>query len=156
EYRTLTADSAGLEVTGNYSTRLGAASISLNPAFQRSDSLRLQGLDTITLIGPDPDGAGGAPAPTQLRTLNEGDPLKSVTRTNTSSFGGSLNAMISDWQVVGTVDANHSDSRSRVDRRLGAVGTGSRAQVQALQAQAAAGTLALNAPLTDIAEDSFD
>jgi len=139
-YRSLIADTAGLEANGNFSTRLGGrTSLSLNAAFQRNDSLRLQGLDTAFLTAP-----GGA---TALRTLGEDDPLSVDTRSTTYSLGTTIDTRVADWQITATADANHAVSRSLIDRR---------ADVSGLQAAAAAGTLALDADLAALPDAGFD
>src|SRR5690606_2277303 len=75
-YRSLIADTAGIEATGNFTTSLGGrTSLSLNANFQRNDSLRLQGLDTVLLTAPDGSSA--------LRTFGEDDPLTVDTRNTT-------------------------------------------------------------------------
>jgi hypothetical protein len=85
EFRSLISDSAGIEGTANYTTRLGGggSSLSLNATFQRNDSLRYQGLDSVVLTAP-----GGAAA---RRTLGEDDPLTVDARTDTFSLGTTLN-----------------------------------------------------------------
>ena len=54
-YRSLVADSAGLEATGNFTTSLddSGTSLSVNATFERDDSLRYQGLDSVVLNAPD-------------------------------------------------------------------------------------------------------
>ena len=80
-FRSLIADSAGIEANGNFTTRLGQrTSLSLNAAFQRNDSLRFQGLDTVQLLGPvQPDGSRDS----RLRIFGEDDPLTVDTRSTT-------------------------------------------------------------------------
>ncbi|MEO6041312.1 MAG: hypothetical protein ABIP41_05390, partial [Croceibacterium sp.] len=140
-YRSLVADSSSLQATGNYSTKLGTSgtSASANASYQRSDNLRLQGLDVVTLV--DPTGT------VQTRAFNEFDPLKVVTRSNTYSGGGSLNTTLGKWQIVATVDGSHVDARSRIDRR---------ANVFGLLAAARAGTVALGGAITPPADAGFD
>ena len=73
-YRSLIADTAGLEANGNFTTRLGGrTSLSVNAAFERDDTLRFQGLDTVLLTSP-----GGT---TALRTFGEDDPLTVDSRS---------------------------------------------------------------------------
>jgi iron complex outermembrane receptor protein len=138
-YRSLIADTAGLEANGNFTTKLGArTSLSVNAAFERNDSLRLQGLNTVFLAGP-----GG----TALRTLGEEDPLTVDNRTTTYSAGTTIDTRLGDWQITGTADGNHVVSRSLIDRR---------ADVSGLAAAAAAGTLALDADLPALPDAGFD
>lgn len=139
-FRSLIADTAGLSATGNFTTRLGGrTSLSLNATFQRNDSLRYQGLNTVQLIGPDGSSA--------LRTFGEDDPLTVDTRNTTYSFGTTLDTRLSDWQITGTADANHAISRSLIDRR---------ADVSALEDAAAAGTLPIDAELPPVPDAGFD
>lgn len=139
-YRSLIADTAGIEATGNFTTSLGGrTSLSLNANFQRNDSLRLQGLDTVLLTAPDGSSA--------LRTFGEDDPLTVDTRNTTYAFGTTFNTRISDWQITATADANHVVSRSLIERR---------ADTSALQAAAAAGTLAIDAELPPVPDAGFD
>jgi hypothetical protein len=144
-YRSLIADTAGLNANGNFTTRLGGrTSLTLNAAFERNDSLRYQGLNTVQLVGPvQPDGTSA----TALRTFGEDDPLTVDTRNTTYSFGTTLDTRLSDWQITGTVDANHVVSRSLIDRR---------ADVSALLAAAADGTLPLDAELPAVPDAGFD
>jgi iron complex outermembrane receptor protein len=139
-YRSLVADTAGLEANANFTTRLGTrTSLSLNAAFERDDSLRYQGLDTVFLTSP-----GGA---TALRTLGADDPLTVDSREKTYSLGGTLDTRLGDWQITGTADANHAVSRSLIDRR---------ADGSALRTAALAGTLALDAALPALPDAGFD
>lgn len=139
-FRSLIADTAGLEATGNFTTSLGGpTSLSLNATFQRNDSLRYQGLNTVQLTAPD--------GSTALRTFGEDDPLTVDTRNTTYSFGTTLNTRVSDWQITGTADANHAVSRSLIDRR---------ADVTALMDAAAAGTLPIDAELPAVLDPGQD
>jgi hypothetical protein len=96
-YRSLIADTAGLEANGNFTTRLGnRTSLSVNAAFDRDDSLRYQGIDTVL--------------------LGEVDPLTIDARTTTYSLGTTVDTRLGDWQITGTADGNHVVSRSLIDR----------------------------------------
>ncbi len=99
-YRSLVADSAGLEGTVNWSTKIGQQhSLSLNATFERNDSLRLQGLNTLLL----PDGAP--------------DPLTVDTRSQTYAGGATLNLRLGEWEVTTTLDTTRAQSNSEVERR---------------------------------------
>ncbi len=141
DYRSLVGDSTGFEATVNWNTALGDSgnSLSLNGTYERDDSLRLQGLDTVLLTDPDGD--------TALRSFNALDPLAVDRESNSYSAAATLNAGVGDWQVTGTVDATLSDSVSRTELRL---------DTTELVAAAAAGTLALDADLGDFADAGFD
>ncbi|WP_340586806.1 hypothetical protein [Erythrobacter alti] len=141
DYRSLVADSAGLEATVNWTTALGDSgnSISANATYERDDSLRLQGLDTVTLF--DPVGAS------VVRSFNAGDPLAVDSRSNSYSAGATLNAGLGEWQITGTVDATLSDSVSRSQLAL---------DTSDLVTAAAAGDLALDADLGSFPDAGFD
>lgn len=96
-YRSLIADTAGIEANGNFTTRLGTrTSLSVNAAFDRDNSLRFQGIDTVL--------AGDV------------DPLTIDARTTTYSLGTTVDTRAGDWQITGTADGNHVVSRSLIDR----------------------------------------
>lgn len=140
-YRSLVSDSEDYELTANWTRAIGdaGASLSLNGTAQRSDSRSLSGLDTVTLTGPDGDSA--------LRIFGADNPLTRRTRTDTFSFGSTLNVRAGDWQLTGTLDASHADNESKIDRR---------AETQALIDAAAAGTLAIDGPLPPLPDAGFD
>jgi hypothetical protein len=96
-YRSLIADTSGLEANGNFTTRLGTrTSLSVNAAFDRDNTLRFQGIDTV-LSG-------------------DVDPLTIDARTTTYSLGTTVDTRLGDWQITGTADGNHVVSRSLIDR----------------------------------------
>lgn len=139
-YRSLVSDTAGLEGTLNWSTRIGQGnSLSLSGSYQRDDSLRLQGLDSVLLVAP-----GGASA---LRTFNPADPLAVDGRTQSYAGGASINLGVGDWQVTGTADLTLGHTFNTTERRL---------DTTALVNAAAAGTLALNADLGTFADAGAD
>ncbi|QZH75173.1 MAG: hypothetical protein JY451_00610 [Erythrobacter sp.] len=141
DFRSLVGESSGLEATVNWNTALGDSgnSLSLNGTYERDESLRLQGLDTVILTDPDGD--------TALRAFNAGDPLAVDRSSNSYSAAATLNAGLGDWQITGTVDGTLSDSVSQTQLRL---------DTAALVAAAAAGTLALDADLGEFADAGFD
>jgi len=140
-YRSLVADSAGVEATGNWTTQLGDSgnSLSLNATYERQDTLRLQGLDSVLLT----DSLGNA----QLRTFNELDPLTVDSRSENYSFGSTLNLGVGDWQVTGTMDGTYVDSITRTGKRL---------DTTVLVSDAAADLLPLDADLGAFADAGFD
>ena len=139
-YRSLVADSAGLEATLNWTTKLGADhSLALNTTFERDDTLRLQGLDTVLLTDPDGNSV--------LRSFNADDPLSVDSRSKTFAGGATLTLNLGDWEVITTADASRSNSNSRIQRRV---------DTAALVAAAADGTLALDADLGNFANAGFD
>ena len=141
DFRSLVGESSSWEATVNWTSTLGESgnTVSLNGTFEREDSLRLQGLDTVVLT--DPMGA------TALRSFNAIDPLGVDRGGNSYSAAASLNAGLGEWQITATTDATISDSVSRTQLRL---------DTSALVAAAAAGTLALDADLGDFVEAGFD
>lgn len=139
-YRSLVADSASLEGTLNWTTKLGADhALALNATFERDDSLRLQGLDTVLLTDPDGNSV--------LRSFNADDPLSVDNRSKTLAGGATLTLNFGEWEVITTADASRSNSNSRIQRRV---------DTAALVAAAADGTLALDADLGNFADAGFD
>jgi iron complex outermembrane receptor protein len=140
-FRTLIADSRDLSLNLSWSQGLGkdglGGSISANAAITRTDSLRNSGLDLVTLIAP-----GGA---TALRSLD--NPLERTTRTTTVQGGSGLNTRFGDWQFNATIDANHVESRTRIDRRANTAG---------LVAAATSGSLAITGALPAVPDAGFD
>ncbi|MGC1270697.1 MAG: hypothetical protein WA842_08890, partial [Croceibacterium sp.] len=141
EYRSLVADSAGFDVTGNFTTKLASngTSLSVNANVQRNDTLRLQGLDSVLLTGPT--------AITALRTFNAEDPLKVESRTTTYAAGSTLNMPLGSFQMTATVDGSHAEARSLIDRR---------ADTTALRAAALAGTQSLTGALPMLSDAGVD
>ena len=140
-YRSLVADSSGLEATGNWTTQLGDSgnSLSLNATYERQDSLRLQGLDSVLLTDRDDN--------SQLRTFNEVDPLTVDSRSENYSLGSTLNLGVGDWQVTGTMDGTYVDSITRTGKRL---------DTTVLVTDAAADRLPLDADLGPFPDAGFD
>ncbi len=141
EFRSLVGDAAGVEATANLTTRLteDGTTLSLNATYRRDDVLRLQGLDSVTLI--DPAGAR------LLRVFGAENPIVVDSRTSTYAFGSGLNGTAGDWRLAATADISRVDSDSRTDRR---------ADTSALLAAAAAGTRALDATLPVLPDAGFD
>lgn len=139
-YRSLVSDSVSVQATANFATRIATGtSLSLNAAYERNDSLRYQGLDTVLLT--DSSGASA------FRSFNDLDPLTVDARSTTYSAGGAINTGLSDWQITGTVDASRANSRSLIQRR---------ADVMGLQTAALAGTLPINGDLPTLTDAGFD
>jgi hypothetical protein len=142
EFRSLIADTAGIEGTANFTTKLGSggSSLSVNATFERNDSLRYQGIDSVTLTAPAPGGSA-------YRTFNADDPLTVDSRTDTFSLGTTLNTNISDWQITGTADGSLAKSRSISERF---------ANTSSLQTAAAAGTLPIDGAIPDLPDAGAD
>jgi len=145
-FRTLVAQSSDYRLTGNWTKGLGdsGSSMTVNGTAERNDNLSFSGLNTVDLVGP------GATPDTALRTFGTDFPLARRTRTDTYSFGSTLNTHAGDWQLTGTVDASYTDNTSKIDEQL------RQADLQAIVDAARAGTLALNAPITGVAYPGFD
>ncbi|KPL67009.1 hypothetical protein SZ64_02215 [Erythrobacter sp. SG61-1L] len=142
-YRSLVGDSSDLELTGNVTTRLGGAgsSLSVNGTYERGRSQSLSGLNTVTLT--DPNDANNS----LLRTYGEDDPLARRSRTETVSFGSTLNAPLGDWQLTGTIDASRARSTTEIDRY---------ADSTVLQDAVADGLLAYDGLLPTTSDAGFD
>ena len=141
EYRSLTDDKRELTFNATWSSGLGKdgqdGNLSLNAAYTRTDARSLSGLDTVLLVSPEGDSA--------LRSLP--DPLTNMDRTNLFEAGVTFNKPVGDWLLSITLDAAHSDLKSLVDRE---------ADTSALAAAAAAGTLAVDAPLPALGDAGID
>jgi len=141
EFRSLIADSRELSLNASLARGLGkdglGGNVSLNGNVTRTDSRRNSGLDVVVLTAP-----GGV---TAIRALD--DPLKRTTRTTSVQGGAALNTRLSDWQLNATLDGNHTESRTVIDRR---------ANTSALVAAAAAGTLPITGALPAVADAGQD
>ena len=115
-FRTLVADTAGVEATANWSTGLGDSgdSLSLNATYERDDTLRLQGLDTVVLT----DSAGN----TALRAFNADNPLTLDTRSQNYSVGSTVNVRAGDWEITGTLDGTYANTDTRTQQRADTTG----------------------------------
>lgn len=107
EFRSLRADTAGIEATANWASPLGSSgsSLSLNATFEREDSFRLQGLDPVLLNADEP----------QLRQLSVD------RRQDKYSTAASLNTSAGDWRLTATADASRTDTSSAITRRADAL-----------------------------------
>ncbi|WP_338466576.1 TonB-dependent receptor plug domain-containing protein [Novosphingobium sp. ZN18A2] len=133
-YNTLISDSKSYSLNANWAKGLGkdgiGGSISFNGALTRSDARSLNGLNTAVLTDP----AGNS----ETRTTLSPRPLTNFTRTTTAQAGASLNLPLGKWQLSATADYTHTDTRSTTDRQ---------ADLSALAATAAAGTLPIDGAL---------
>ncbi|WP_199857686.1 TonB-dependent receptor plug domain-containing protein [Erythrobacter sp. EC-HK427] len=142
-FRSLVGESTGYELTANWNNAISDTGtvLSLNATYERDDSLRLQGLDSVLLTGPAPDNE------TRFRSFNAIDPLAVDRRTDSYSTAATLNTNLGDWQVTGTVDATLADARTQTQARI---------DTTALVTAAAAGTLDLEADLGMFPDAGFD
>lgn len=110
DFRSLVSDTRKLTGTASWSKGLGTAansgSLALNAQIDRSDSRSLSGLNSALVTGTN----GRV-----LRTF--GDPLGRNSRTVTASGGATLNKGAAGWNLTATLDATHSETETRVDRR---------------------------------------
>jgi hypothetical protein len=141
QFRSLLPDSRDMGVSGTWSKGFGPrgmdGSLSLNASLSQNDSRTLSGLYSFVLTSP----AGAV----RLRTL--GDPLTRTSRTQTIEGGGGLNRKLGEWNLALTLDASHGVTNSTIDRR---------ADVSGLIAAAAAGSLAVDAPLPVVVSAGAD
>jgi len=145
--RTLINTSSDANLNAVWSRGLGEKGVggllTLNATVDRADTLGLSGLNTVVLVGPN--GAGGTPGPSAVRTF--GDPLTVTTQTDTVSGGVTFNKSLGKWQLTATVDANRAESDTRIERR---------ANTTALVDAAASGALDINGPLPQVATGGYD
>ncbi len=141
QFRSLVPDSRQFEATANWAKAYfeSGSSVSLNATYERDESRSLSGLNTVLLTAP-----GGASA---LRSFGEDDPLERRGASDTFSTAASWTRRLGGFQFTATLDASHALSTVEIDRR---------ADTQPLVDAAAAGTLALDAPLADVADNGFD
>ncbi|MXO64173.1 TonB-dependent receptor [Altericroceibacterium endophyticum] len=140
-YRSLVNDSNEVEVTANWSRKLGDAgsSLSVNGTYELSDNRSLQGLNSVRLT--DPDGQS------VLRNFGAADPLEKNRRNDTYSLGSTLNVPVDEWEVTATLDASLAKSRTETDRN---------ADTAALEAAALAGEFALDGAITADTSNGYD
>ncbi len=141
ENRSLIADSRSFQMDLAWTKGFGqggtGGSFSLNGSITHTDSHAYSGLNTVLLTAP-----GGA---TAVRALP--DPLDRISHSTTVQGGAGFNKAFGRWQFTATLDANHVESRARIDRR---------ADLSGLAAQALAGTLPITGPLPALADPGFD
>ncbi|MBW8752629.1 MAG: TonB-dependent receptor [Sphingomonadales bacterium] len=138
QFRSLIDSSREYSLNGTWSTAFGkgadAAALTINGTVDRTDSHGFNGLDTVTLTGPGPNG------PTAQRSLP--DPLAHTTHATTFSGGLTFNKPVSGWQLTATLDGSYSDTTTDSDLPR---------DLSALVAAARAGTLAVGGPLPALA-----
>ncbi|WP_162627646.1 hypothetical protein [Erythrobacter sp. KY5] len=141
EFRSLVADARGLQANVSYAKALidSGISLSANANYNRSDRRSLRGLNTVTLTDADGNSA--------LRTFGAENPLEQITSSDSASISGSLNKPVRAFQLTTTFDANLSETTQDIDQRF---------DVSGLQADALAGTLALDGALPTSADAGFD
>lgn len=142
QFRSLITDSAGIEASANYAKAFidSGSSISLNLTGAYNERRSLSGLDTVLLTDPAGNSA--------FRTFGAGDPLERNVASNSIASSGSYNRTLGEgWNLTATFDASRAYSRTRIDRR---------ADTGAIEAQALAGTLAIDGAIPDLADAGID
>ncbi|QIQ86697.1 hypothetical protein [Erythrobacter sp.] len=141
EFRSLLADTRSLDANLSYAKAFidTGVSISANINYERNDSRSLNGLNFVTLTGPGGDSL--------TRTFGEETPLTQTSASDFLNASGSLSKRVNAFQYTGTFDAGLSETEQVIDRRF---------DTSALEAQALAGTLALDAPLPGAVDGGFD
>lgn len=141
-FRSLVGDSESVEADASWSTGLGemgaGGQLTLNGQVGRNHRRTLSGLDTVRLTSP----AGES----TLRTV-DADPITRRTESTSYSLGSALNQPLGPWQLSVTADASRTETDTRIDRRR---------DLGAIQAQAAGGALAIDAPLPIVAKAGRD
>jgi outer membrane receptor protein involved in Fe transport len=140
-FRSLVGEIRQAELTGNYTTRLGesATTLSVNGTYERDEGRTLSGLNSVTLTDPDGNFV--------LRTFGADNGLERRSKSDTLSFGTTVNTANNGWDIDVTGNASRAWSVTEIDRR---------ADTQALVDAAAAGELAIDGPLPAIADAGFD
>ncbi len=100
DYRTLVSREESIEANATLTQGFGemgrGGQLTLNGQVSRVVRDSLSGIDPITL-----------------------DPIDRHTATDTYALGTAYNTLLGDWRLSATVDANRTDSDSRIDRRGG-------------------------------------
>lgn len=140
-YRSLSNDTRNLEGTISWAKAFldSGTSVSASLGYERADRLGLSGLNTVVLTDPDGDSV--------LRTFGAESPLTVDTAVDTVSGSGSISKAVNSFQLTTTFDGSLSETEQRIDQRFDTSG---------LRAQAAAGTLALDAVLPTRVEPGID
>lgn len=140
-YRSLVADSRTLEASANWAKAFldSGTSVSASVQYNRSDSRSLSGLNSVLLV--DPAGASA------FRTFGETTPLERRAASDVFASSGSLSKSVNAFRLTSTFDASLSESENEIDRRF---------DTEAFKSDAAAGRLALDAPLPVSADAGFD
>jgi hypothetical protein len=140
-YRSLLPDRFDLEATANWAETdiETGSSFSTNFTYNRSESLDLSGLNSVTLIAAD-----GSKA---IRTFGELTPLERRSYGDTFSISGSIGRRIGSFDLEATTDNTYLVSETQIDRRFDSAD---------LVMAAAAGTLPIDGTLPNNAANGFD
>lgn len=140
DFRSLISDVFSFRATGNYAKSFieSGTSIGINGTYEHSENRDLSGLNTVLLT----DGAGNS----ALRTFGADDPLETRSSSDSAAASVSYNRPVGAFQLTATADASLAKNTTEIDLR---------ADVSGLVADAAAGRLAIDGPLPDLADAGF-
>ena len=140
-FRSLLSDGREIEADVSFAKALidSGISLSANASYDREDRRSLQGLNTVSLTGPDGDSL--------LRTFGAQTPLEQRIAVDTFASSGSLTKPVNAFRLTSTYDASLSESEQEIDRRF---------DTTDLELDALAGTIALDTPLPEAADAGFD
>ncbi len=141
DFRSLVPDGLSLEANLSWAKALieSGTAISANLNYEREESRSLSGLNAVELTD-----AGGA---SLFRTFGENDPLERRSSTDTYSLAGSLTRPLGALRLTATFDASLEEEETEIDRRF---------DTSAFEADALAGSLALDGALPTSADAGFD
>ncbi len=141
EFRSLVPDGFSLEANVSWAKALieSGTSVSANFNYNRDQSRSLSGLNSIQLT----DAAGAS----LFRTFGEEDPLERRTSTDTYALAGSFTRPLGALRLTATFDASLEEEETEIDRRF---------DTSAFEAEALAGTLALDGALPTSADAGLD
>ena len=140
EFRSLVSDSRSLEGNVSWAKAFidSGTAVSANLNYTRNDSRSLSGLNTVTLD----DGTDSA-----LRTFGEDTPLERRVASDVLSGSGSISKSVNGFRLTSTFDASLNERETEVDRRF---------DTTQLEADAAAGLLAIDGTLPTAVDSGFD
>jgi len=141
QFRSLVDDSLDIEATINWtSSNLDNGSLlSLNGTYEREESTRLSGLNSVTLTDPNGNEA--------FRLFGEDTPLRRRVSSDSFSAGSTYTRPMGLFQFTATADAAWAETETLIDNAF---------DTQALVDAAAAGDLALDGALPTNADAGFD
>ncbi len=140
-FRSLVADSRSFDANVSWAKAFidSGTSVSANVNYARADSLSLQGLNSVTLT----DALGNS----EFRTFGEDTPLTQRTAQDSVNASGSLTKPLGDFRLTSTFNSGFSETTQVIAQRV---------DVDDLQDQALAGTLALDGALPSSVDGGFE
>ncbi len=141
EFRSLISDARNLEANVSWARAIikTGTTLTANANYDRNDMRSFSGLNLVTLTDPN--------ANSLTRTFGEDTPLERRTSTDALSTSGSFAKRVNAFQLSSTFDASLTESETEIDRLFDTSG---------LEAQAAAGLIALDSGLPTNADNGFD